>query len=165
MCIRDSDYVEHMFKREQNPNPNPPLNVSPWIKSGIKKILFTKISSIVHKTIWSEKKKLIKQKPLSQDKQEQMAVRFARYRAQIEPIELAVQRLLNQIVIPEVLYPFYKAYTRECFKAIRKYLAKDPVLLKQKISNINDQWIANGLNAEVLDKIQTTILAVYQEKS
>jgi len=157
------DYVEHMFKREQNPNPNPPLNVSPWIKSGIKKILFTKISSIVHKTIWSEKKKLIKQKPLSQDKQEQMAVRFARYRSQIEPIELAVQRLLNQIVIPEVLYPFYKAYTRACFKAIRNYLAKDPVLLKQKIGNINKEWIVNGLNAEVLGKIQTTILAVYQQ--
>jgi len=156
------DFAEHMFKREQNPNPNPPLDNTPWIKTGIKKILFSKISSIVHKTFWAEKKKMVKQKPLSQDKQEQMAVRFAKYRAQIEPIELAVQRLLNQIVIPEVLYPFYKAYTRECFKAIRKYFGKDPVLLKQKISNIDDEWIANGLNAEVLDKIKNVILAAYQ---
>jgi transcriptional regulator with XRE-family HTH domain len=156
------DYTNHMFEREQNPNPNPQLNYTPWIKSGIKKILFSTISSIVHKTYWQEKKKLLKQKPLSQDKQEQMAVRFARYRAHIEPIELAVQGLLNQIVIPEVLYPFYKAYTRECFKAIRKYLGKDPVLLRQKISNINDEWIANGLNSEVLNKINNVVLVTYQ---
>jgi transcriptional regulator with XRE-family HTH domain len=158
------DYTWHLFNREMNPNLNPPLINKPWEKSGIKPILFSKISQIVHKTVWSEKKKLVKRKPLTQDTQERMAVRFGNYRSQIEPIELVVHRLLNEIVIPEVLYPAYKAYTRECFKAIRKYFNKDPVLLKQKISNINKEWIANKLNQEVLDKIQNTILTVYQSK-
>jgi transcriptional regulator with XRE-family HTH domain len=158
------DYAWHMFDRELNPNPNPALDNTPWIKSGIKPLLFTEISRIVHKTFWAEKKKLIKRKPLAQDTQDRMAVRFGSYRSQIEPIELAVHRLLCEIVIPEVLFPSYKAYTRECFKAIRKYFSKDPVLLKQKLSNINQEWIANKLNPEVLDKIQNTILAVYQNK-
>jgi hypothetical protein len=156
------DYTWHIFNREINPNPNPSLDNTPWIKSGIKKILFPKISQVVHKTVWAEKKKLIKPKPLAQDTRDRMAVRFGNYRSKIEPIELAVHRLLCEIVIPEVLFPSYKAYTRECFKAIRKYFSKDPVLLKQKLSNINQEWIANRLNPEVLDKIQTTILAIYQ---
>jgi transcriptional regulator with XRE-family HTH domain len=155
------DYTWHLFNREMNPNPNPPLDTKPWKKSGIKPILFIPISQIVHKTVVFEKKKLLK-KPLSLETQEKMSVRFGNYRVKIEQIELAAHRKLNEIIIPEVLYPAYKAYARECYKAIRKYFAKDNSLLQQRIAEIKRAWTLNKLNPEILDKVHQTVFAEFQ---
>lgn len=156
------DFAWHMLDRELNPNPNPPLDKRPWIRSGISSAIFTPISQIVHKAVWYEKKRLIKQKPLSEEKRAKMTVRFSNFRSKIEPIETAVHALLCTIVIPEVHFPLYKAYTRECYRMIQKYFAKQPDVYKQKISEIDERWLKRGLKPEALDGIKNTVLAEFQ---
>jgi transcriptional regulator with XRE-family HTH domain len=156
------DFAWHMLDRELNPNPNSPLDKKPWIRSGINSAIFTPITQIVHKAVWYEKKRLIKQKPLSEEKRAKMTVRFSNFRSKIEPIETAVHALLCQVVIPEVHFPLYKAYTRECYRAINKYFAKEPEKFKQKMSEINNIWIKRGLKPEALEKITSTVFAAFK---
>jgi hypothetical protein len=106
------DFANHALERELNPNPLPPINYKLWVRSGIMPTLLPEISRIVHKLVWYEKKRMLKQKPLSEEKRKRMATRFGNYRSKIEPIETAVHALLCQIVIREVDFPLYKAYTR-----------------------------------------------------
>jgi hypothetical protein len=139
------DFAWHMLDRELNPNPNSPLDKKPWIRSGINSAIFTPISQIVHKAVWYEKKRLIKQKPLSEEKRAKMTVRFSNFRSKIEPIETAVH-----------------AFTRECYRAINKYFAKEPEKFKQKMSEINNIWIKRGLKPEALEKITSTVFAAFK---
>jgi transcriptional regulator with XRE-family HTH domain len=133
------DFTWHMLDRELNPNPNSPLDKRPWIRSGINSTIFIPISQIVHKAVWYEKKRLIKQKPLSEEKRAKMTVRFGTFRSKIEPIKTAVHALLCKIVVKEVHFPLYKAYTRECYRMANKYFAKQPDVYKQKIAEIDER--------------------------
>jgi transcriptional regulator with XRE-family HTH domain len=56
-----------------------------------------------------------KSRPLSIDQIHRACVEFGKYRIKIEKIEIKVHKLLNSVVIKEVLYPFYKAFIRECY--------------------------------------------------
>jgi hypothetical protein len=158
------DFANHALERELNPNPLPLVNYKLWIKSGIMPTLLPEISRIVHKLVWYEKKRMLKQKPLSEEKRKRMATRFGNYRSKIEPIETAVHALLCQIVIREVDFPLYKAYTRECYRVIQKYFAKQPDVYKQKIAEIDERWLKRGLKPEPLDGIKKTVLAEFQIK-
>jgi hypothetical protein len=67
-------------------------------------------------------------------------------------------------VIREVDFPLYKAYTRECYRVIQKYFAKQPDVYKQKIAEIDERWLKRGLKPEPLDGIKKTVLAEFQIK-
>jgi transcriptional regulator with XRE-family HTH domain len=158
------DFANHALERELNPNPLPPINYKLWVRSGIMPTLLPEISRIVHKLVWYEKKRMLKQKPLSEEKRKRMATRFGNYRSKIEPIETAVHALLCQIVIREVDFPLYKAYTRECYRAINKYFTKDSEKYREKMSEINQAWVKRGLKPEILERINNTVLAEFQIK-
>jgi len=158
------DFAHHALERELNPNPLPPINYKLWVRSGIMPTLLPEISRIVHKLVWYEKKRMLKQKPLSEEKRKRMATRFGNYRSRIEPIETAVHALLCQIVIREVDFPLYKAYTRECYRAINKYFTKDSEKYREKMSEINQAWVKRGLKPEILERINNTVLAEFQQK-
>ena len=157
------DFTSHIIKRALNPDPNPPLNTSPWIKSGIKQHLFVPITKIVYTTIRIEKKKLLRRKIPSSEKQKKMASGFLKYRVIIEQVEFEVHKLLNDLMVSESLFLAYKDYARTCYSALKKSYIKDPSLLTQKFAEIKRAWKPMGLNEEVMDKVKETTVRAYKE--
>ncbi len=156
------DFTSHIIKRALNPDPNPPLNTSPWIKSGIKQYLFAPITKIVYTTIRIEKKKLLRRKIPSSEKQKKMASGFLNYRVIIEQVEFEVHKLLNDLMVSESLFLAYKDYARACYSALKKSYIKDPSLLTQKFAEIKRAWKLMGLNEEVMEKVKETTVRVYK---
>jgi hypothetical protein len=124
----------------------------------------SEIRSIVYKTVRTEQKRLKKQKALPSEKFRKMAGEFLRYRVKIEPIEAEVQKKLGELNVPVAYNQAYKDFTRECYKALRKYLDQDPQLLKQKLAEIKRWWIENKLDPEVLEQVKETAIRTYLPK-
>lgn len=157
------DYASHILERTLNPNPNPPLQESLWLKPGIKKILFTPINHIVYETVRLEKKRLASRKIPSTEKQKKMAQGFIKYRIAIEQIEFAVHKLLNELQVNPALYLAYKDYARVCYKALKQCYDKDKSLLKQKFKETKVAWRLSGLDNEIMEKVKETVIVVYKE--
>ncbi len=157
------DYTYYILERALNPDPNPSLDEKPWLKSGIKKVLFGAISHIVYNTIKTEKKKLARRKIPSSEKQQKMVQGFIKYRAAIEQIEFRVHTLLNELQVAPALYLAYKDYTRACYKALKQCYHKDESLLQQQFKQIKVAWKLNGLADTIMEKVKDTVIVVYKE--
>ncbi len=104
------------------------------------------------------------QKPLTTEKQEAMAKEFARYRMNIEKIEAAVHKILCDFAPGPHTFPFYKDCARAFFSALVKYYGKDQKKLNQKLSEIINYAVSNGLRKEILLKIKAKVLAEYRKR-
>ncbi|MEO0115745.1 MAG: helix-turn-helix transcriptional regulator [candidate division WOR-3 bacterium] len=104
------------------------------------------------------------QKPLTTEKQEAMAKEFARYRMNIEKIEAAVHKILCDFAPGPHTFPFYKDCARAFFSALLKYYGKDQKKLNQKLSEIINYAVSNGLRKEILLKIKAKVLAEYRKR-
>jgi len=130
---------------------------------GLHRGAISEIKSIFYKIVRAEQKRLERQKALPSEKFRKMAGEFLKYRVKIEPIEAEVQKLLGELNAPIALNQAYKDFTRECYKALRKYY-QDPALLKQKLAEIKRWWIENKLNPEVLEKVKEIVIRTYLPK-
>ena len=135
-----------------------------WQAGQLNRFIITAIKSIVYKTFRYEQKRLEKPKPLTKEKLQKMGTGFLRYRIKIEPIEAKVQKKLGELNVPIVYNQAYKDFTRECYKALKKYYHKNPLLLTQRFAEIMKSWQKQGLKQEVLLKVKDLIIAHFEPR-
>jgi len=128
------DFASNVLTRVLNPKPNPPLDIQPWVKSGVRPILLEAINLMIYKIVLQEKKKLNKRKIPTTKKQKKMVIGFLKYRAMIEQVETEVHKLLNELQVPFSQYFAYKDFARESFSSLRKLYYKDQLLLSQRLT-------------------------------
>ncbi|MEO0092155.1 MAG: helix-turn-helix transcriptional regulator [candidate division WOR-3 bacterium] len=104
------------------------------------------------KTKFSQKQDI---KPLTLEKQEEMAIKFLRHRQIIEQIEQDVTILMGNTEEPGIVNQFYKAFARECYRALNKYgiSSKSDAKIKERLL----VWQNRGLKRELLEKIKELV--------
>jgi transcriptional regulator with XRE-family HTH domain len=117
------------------------------------------------KTKFSEKQKI---KPLTQQKKDKMSLGFAKHRANIEPIEREIQKLLGELSAPLWSNQFYKAFARECYTILKKNKPLNTLIsqkelsassvLNIKLNQIIEKWAKKGLKREFLNKVKDIVL-------
>jgi hypothetical protein len=120
---------------------------------GLRKIIINEIKA--------EIKRIEAKKPLPSKKQEKMAIGFTRYRIRIEKLEAEVHRLLCDLAVPTSWFASYKAFTRECYRALKKYWGRDQEILNKTISQIIERWHKEGLKKDILLKLKDKIISVF----
>jgi len=120
---------------------------------GLRKIIINEIKA--------EIKRIEAKKPLPSKKQEKMAIGFTRYRIRIEKLEAEVHRLLCDLAVPTSWFASYKAFTRECYRVLKKYCGKNQELLNKNLTEIIQRWIKQGLKEAVLLKLKERIISVF----
>ncbi len=93
--------------------------------------------------------------PLSPQKREVMAQGFLSYRAEMEKIERAINRLLGDTSEPTIVNRYYMAFARECYRRFKKYGAGPEA--EAKISERLSVWQDRGLKKELLEKIKELV--------
>lgn len=133
--------------------------------SGVSEHYLTRIMNIAVKTHHTEEKKVQKQKPLRLEKARAMAVKYLRSRVKLEPVETEVSKLLAEHNLTDnVLYNSYMNFGRECYSKINKFHIKNPLLLKQHLTEITRAWLRSGLKPEIMEKIKETILKIFSKE-
>ncbi len=94
-------------------------------------------------------------KPLAPEKQEEMAIKFLKHRKIIEQIEQDVTILMGNTEEPGIVNQFYKAFARECYRALNKYgiSSKSDAKIKERLL----VWQNRGLKRELLEKIKELV--------
>lgn len=106
----------------------------------------------------------VTQKPISARKQEEMALRFAKYRINIEKVEAEVHKILCDFAPGTYSFPFYKDCARAFFSALVKYYGKDQNRLNQKLVEIVTLGKSNGLKENILLKIKEKVVSVFESQ-
>jgi transcriptional regulator with XRE-family HTH domain len=157
------DFTSHILARVLNPKPNPPLDIQPWVKSGIKPILLHSINRMIYKIVHKEQRKLNKRKMPTTEKQKKMVVGFLKYRVMIEQVETEVHKLLNELQAPFALYQAYKDFARECFSNLKKLYYKDQSLLSQRFAESIKMWQRMKLDENALEKVKEVTIKEFQK--
>lgn len=156
------DFAYFVLPRVLNPKPNPPLDVKPWLKSGMQPHLLHYINRMIYKIVHQEQKKLHRRKIPTTEKQKKMVIGFLKYRVMIEQVETEVHKLLNELEVPFSQYHLYKDFARECFSHLRKLYFKDQMLLSQRFAQSIRGWKESKLDENVLLKVKETTIKVFQ---
>lgn len=109
----------------------------------------------------SEIKWITVKKPLPSEKQAKMAIRFTKYRMGIEKLEAVVHKLLCDLGVPTPWFSSYKAFSRECYRILKKYYGKNQELLNQRLNEIIKRWVKEGLKEDVLLQVKDKIIALF----
>ncbi len=134
-----------------------------FIRNNITPDLFNQVRRIAIDTVRNAEKQEKRRKPITTDKQKKMVQGYLRFRVDMEQIEADVNQVLNDLQIKEVFYLSYKDFARECYKIIKKYYNRDPLLLKQNLDNIVVGWKSAGLDEEILQKVKKTVIEKYKK--
>ncbi len=116
------------------------------------------------KTKFSEKQNI---KPLTQEQKEKMAVEFGKYRVVMEQIEREITLLLGDSNEPRLYNQFYKAFARECYRVINKFITKSrkeenlkkisvislSAAIQDNLRPIVEKWGNRGLKRNILEQI------------
>jgi len=132
-------------------------------RAGLKTHLLYGLKKIINSVIRAEIKRIEAKKPLPSEKQEKMAVGLTRYRIIIERIEAEAHKLLCELSIPTPWFSLYKGFVRECYKAMKKYCAKNQELLNKSLTDIVHKWKKEGLKQDVLLKLQNKVISTYND--
>ncbi|MFB0509467.1 MAG: hypothetical protein ACETVX_03140, partial [bacterium] len=135
--------------------------IEKYQRAGFERHLLFKITKIIYSVIGAEIKRIAAKKPLPTEKQEKMAIALTKYRIRIEKLEAEVHKLLCELGVPTPWFASYKAFTRECYRALKKYYGKNPELLKKTLSEIIQRWKKEGLKEDVLLKLKDKIISVF----
>jgi hypothetical protein len=132
--------------------------------SGISKSYLTEIMNIAVSTEHAEQKKVQAQKPITRQKARDMAKKYIQVRIKLVPVETAVNRLLVEHNLSQsAYYTGYMNFARECYRVIKKHLAKDELIMKQKLVNLYRVYTEQGLDKEIAEKIRQTVLKLYAD--
>ena len=130
-------------------------------RAGLQFNLIAKIKKIINSVLRGEIKRIEAKKPLPTEKQEKMAIGFTKYRIRIEKIEAEVHKLLCELNVPTSWFALYKAFTRECYRTLKKYYGLNQELLNKKLTEIIERWQKEGLKKDVLLKVKNKIIVVF----
>jgi hypothetical protein len=133
-----------------------------WQRAGLKLNILFGIKKIINSVLRGEIKRILAKKPLPTKKQEKMAIGFTKYRIIIERIETEVHKLLCELGVKTPWFALYKGYTRECYRGLKKYYGKNPELLQKVFNEIDQRWMKEGLNKDILIKLRGKIISVYE---
>jgi hypothetical protein len=111
--------------------------------------------------IRAEIKRIEAKKPLPSEKQQKMAIGFTKYRIRIEKLEAEVHKLLCELSVPTPWFGLYKAFTRECYRVLKKYYGKNQEQFNKTIDEIIRRWQKEGLKEDVLLKLKDKIISVF----
>jgi transcriptional regulator with XRE-family HTH domain len=132
-------------------------------RAGLKTHLLYGLKKIINKVIRAEIKRIQARKPLPSEKQEKMAIGFTKYRIRIEKIEAEVHKLLCALGVPTSWFGMYKAFSRECYRALKKYYGKEA--LEDKFQAIIKSWIKQGLKQDILIKVKDVTIKAFIGKN
>jgi transcriptional regulator with XRE-family HTH domain len=132
-----------------------------YLSAGLKRNVLYSLKKIINNVIRAEIKRISAKKPLPSKKQQKMAIGFTKYRIRIEKLEAEVHRLLCDLSVPTPWFASYKAFARECYRALKKYLGKNQELLNKTLSEIIERWQKEGLKDDVLLKLKDKIISVF----
>jgi transcriptional regulator with XRE-family HTH domain len=135
--------------------------VDKYQKAGLKIHILYGLKKIINSVIRAEIKRIVSKKPLPTKKQEKMAIGFTKYRIRIEKIEAETHKLLCDLSVPTPWFALYKAFARECTRALKKYYGKNPELLDKNLTVIIERWQIEGLKKDVLTKLKDKIISVF----
>jgi len=136
--------------------------IEKYRRAGLQWHLLFKIRKIVFSVIGAEIKRIEANKPLPTEKQEKMAIGFTKYRIRTEKIETEAHKLLCELGVPTPWFALYKAFARECTKALKKYYGKNPEALRKAFIAIEQRWQKEGLNQEILIKLRERIVSTFE---
>ncbi|MDH5684625.1 MAG: hypothetical protein OEZ20_09200, partial [candidate division WOR-3 bacterium] len=119
-------------------------------------------TKIIYSVIGAELKRIEAKKPLPTEKQEKMAIGFTKYRIGIEKLEAEAHKLLCELGVPTPWFASYKAFTRQCYRALKKYYGKNQELLNKTLTEIIERWEKEGLKDDVLLKLKDKIISVFR---
>jgi transcriptional regulator with XRE-family HTH domain len=134
-----------------------------YLRAGLKFNIISGLRKIIVNEIKAEIKRIEAKKPLPSEKQEKMAIGFTKYRIRIEKIEAEVHKLLCNLGVSSALggFALYKAFSRECYRILKKYYGPNQELLNKKLNEIIERWKKEGLKDDVLLKIKDKIISVF----
>ncbi len=132
-------------------------------RAGLHLHLISKIKKIINSVLRGEIKRIEAKKPLPTKKQEKMAIGFTKYRIRIEKIEAEVHKVLCEIGVPTTKFGMYKAFSRECYRVLKKYYGKES--LDDKFQTIIKRWIKEGLKEDVLLKVRDATIKAFTDKN
>ncbi len=135
--------------------------VNKYLRAGLGFNIIHGLRKIIINEIKAEIKRIESKKPLPSKKQEMMAIGFTKYRIRIEKIEAEVHKLLCEIGVQPPWFAIYKAFTRECYRVLKKYYGPNQKLLNKKLSEIIERWQKEGLKKDVLLKLKAKIISVF----
>jgi transcriptional regulator with XRE-family HTH domain len=138
--------------------------IEKYQRAGFERHLISKITKIIFSVVRGEIKRIESKKPLPTEKQERMAIGFTKYRVKIEKIEAAVHKVLCELGVQSALggFTLYKDFARECYRAFKQYWGKP--ILDQKLTEIINRWVKEGLKEDVLLKVKETVIKVMEGK-
>jgi len=142
--------------------PGMKMVIEKYQRAGLARHLIFKIKKIVFSVIGAELKRIEAKKPLPTEKQEKMAIGFTRYRIRIERIEAEVHKVLCELGIQPRWFALYKDFARECYRAFKRYWMKP--ILNQKLTEIINRWVKEGLKEDVLLKVKETTIKTMESK-
>jgi hypothetical protein len=140
--------------------PGMKMVIEKWQSGGLKLNLLFKIKKIINSVIRGEIKRVTAKKPLPTAKQEKMAIGFTKYRIIIERIEAEVHKLLCDLGVKTPWFALYKDFVRECYHALKKNYGKNKRLLDEDLGKIIRRWQKEGLQAEILIKLNEKIESI-----
>jgi len=120
-----------------------------------------------------------KSKSLSTASFQKAGINFAKHRIKNEYIETKVHRKLNELVVGEIWFLAYKLYSRECYRALRKYyekieqntnvdeikkiLSENLGALNLALDKITEKWIKKGCKKEFLQQVREVTIKGFKE--
>jgi transcriptional regulator with XRE-family HTH domain len=155
------EYFEFMASLNK---PGMKMVIEKYQRAGLARHLLFKIKKIIFSIIGAEIKRIEAKKPLPTAKQERMAVGFTRYRIRMERIEAAVQKVLCELGVQASMGKFalYKDFARECYGILKRYYGRES--LTEKLREITQRWVKEGLKEDVLEKVKETTINVFTGK-
>ncbi|MDH5684143.1 MAG: helix-turn-helix domain-containing protein [candidate division WOR-3 bacterium] len=132
-------------------------------RAGLKNHLLNGLKKIIIKVIQAEIKRIKARKPLPTEKQEKMAIGFTKYRIRIEKIEAEVHKLLCALSVPTTWFGMYKAFSRECYRVLKRFYGKE--ILSDKFQAIIRRWVKEGLKEDILLKVKEVTIKVFTSKN
>jgi transcriptional regulator with XRE-family HTH domain len=142
--------------------PGMKMVIEKYQRAGLARHLLFKITKISYSVIGAEIKRIEAKKPLPTEKQEKMTIGFTKYRIRIEKLEAEAHKLLCELGVPTPWFASYKAFTRQYYRALKKYFGKNQELLNKTLAEIIVRWKKEGLKEDVLLKLKDKIISVFR---
>jgi len=143
--------------------PGMKMVIEKYQRAGLARHLLFRITKISYSVIGAEIKRIEARKPLPSEKQEKMAIGFTKYRIRIEKIEAEVHKLLCTLGVPTTWFGMYKAFSRECYRALKRFYGKE--ILSDKFQAILQRWNKEGLQEDILLKVKDATIKAFTSKN
>jgi transcriptional regulator with XRE-family HTH domain len=134
------------------------------LRAALKPSVLLKIKRTVHKVLSEERKKMVGHKPLSAEKQLQMAIGFSEHQVAIEPILNEVRKVLGKIAPRVNWIMFYEDFAQELCVALAKHYGKNQEMLDLELNEIVQRWVKRGFKETDLIQVKDATVTAFKTK-